>query len=760
MQRSPVTIVILAWNAWDATKACLDSLRTTLGVRDQVVVVDNGSSDGTSTRLRQYPWVHVITNDDNRGFAAGCNQGAAAAVNDVLVFLNNDTVLPRRWIDPLVRPMDDDPNVGATGPRSNFVSGPQVAVGASYADPRGMREFAKDWAERNRGRTSTVDRLVGFCLAVRRQAFEAIGGFDENYGNGGYEDDDLCRRLVGDGWSLLIAHDSFVHHEGHRTFDENGLDWFAEQESNKSRFEERHGAGARTEFPLVSACLITKDEEENLPVCLSSLQGFADEVVVYDTGSSDETVSIAAQLGAEVIEGHWDDDFARARNVALERCRGDWIVWLDADESLVCENPAALREELVRTSPAVDGYSVQIDNLTGAGTGSMFVHAACRLFRRASCEWTGRLHEQIAKRGDHGPINQDKLAAARILHTGYLEQTMRSRNKAERNLRVARTEVERNDGWDRGFSLTSLGRSYLTAGYLDEGLSCCQEALEVTDNSVTRRLALRTCVEALITKGDPEESLTWVARLRDESSSQAQADVLEARAQMALGRHEVALELFDRIGDLSRDDDGFEHGLHMYAAQRAEALEALGRPGDAADVLLETLGVHGVLDAHLGRIVDDLRRSGRPLTALADRIPEDKETAFLAQVLQLQSEPADVLLEACFERRPDSTAVLAAAASLARRLPVARALVWSARLRSEGYSDACPLIAMAAGPLPTVERARAAATAHRAFGDPRAHEALVHAFGEASLDDRGLILSEVSVLCPDLASQLKSMVAA
>src|SRR3954453_8632543 len=79
MSRLPATIVIPVWNQWELTRACLESLRPTLGVRDEVVIVDNGSEDGTAEGLRQFSWARVITNEVNRGFAVACNQGAAVA---------------------------------------------------------------------------------------------------------------------------------------------------------------------------------------------------------------------------------------------------------------------------------------------------------------------------------------------------------------------------------------------------------------------------------------------------------------------------------------------------------------------------------------------------------------------------------------------------------------------------------------------------------------------------------------------------------
>lgn len=125
------TVVILAWNAWDHTRACLESLHPTLRPGDQVVVLDNGSTDATGAELLKYPWVEVLTNDLNRGFASGCNQGAALARGEVVVFLNNDTVVHDGWLQELLAPFNDA-EVGAVGPRSNSVSGVQLIADVSY----------------------------------------------------------------------------------------------------------------------------------------------------------------------------------------------------------------------------------------------------------------------------------------------------------------------------------------------------------------------------------------------------------------------------------------------------------------------------------------------------------------------------------------------------------------------------------------------------------------------------------------------------
>jgi len=257
--RPSASIVILAWNQWPMTDACLRTLRPTLGIYDEVIVVDNGSVDETRESLGLYPWVKVVRNPRNRGFAGGNNDGAAIATRDVVVFLNNDTLLAGRWLDQLLVPFLD-PAVGATGPRSNFVSGPQIVTEIDYArhGEVGLRRFVARWEREQPVAVQPLHRLVGFCLAVRRETLEQVGGFDESFGIGGYEDDDLCRRVHAANWDLLMANRSFVHHHGHATFDGNGLDWRAIEEQNRLIFEAKHGTPTGpSPVPSVPSSVVT-----------------------------------------------------------------------------------------------------------------------------------------------------------------------------------------------------------------------------------------------------------------------------------------------------------------------------------------------------------------------------------------------------------------------------------------------------------------------------------------------------------------------
>ena len=231
--RPLVSIVIPVRGERELTSSCLESIRRNTPQPWEVIVVDNGSEDDTPAWAAGQDDIRYVRNETNRGFAAACNQGMAAAQGDFVVLLNNDTVVPRGWIDALLAPMVRSANVGLTGPRSNWVSGVQLCAEARYGDDMAaMERFAADWELRHRATGFPVGRLVGFCLAIRREVIDKIGGLDERFGIGNFEDDDYCIRAMIADYYCWLANDAFVHHWGHRTFAARGEDFNAIMERN------------------------------------------------------------------------------------------------------------------------------------------------------------------------------------------------------------------------------------------------------------------------------------------------------------------------------------------------------------------------------------------------------------------------------------------------------------------------------------------------------------------------------------------------
>lgn len=193
----------------------------------------------------------------------------------------------------------------------------------------------------------------------------------------------------------------------------------------------------------ISLCMIVKDEEEHLPAALESVKGIADEIVVVDTGSTDGTIAIAERWGAKLVCSEWKDDFAAARNEAIERASGQWIMCLDADERL---DPASgkLIPGLIGRGD-VDGYEFTIVSRTDAG--ETLVDRRLSLFRnKPQYRFVGAIHEQIPAETFAASGRKLESSDAVIHHDGYLDSVVRRKNKRRRNEELIRKQLEAEPG--------------------------------------------------------------------------------------------------------------------------------------------------------------------------------------------------------------------------------------------------------------------------------------------------------------------------
>ncbi len=212
---------------------------------------------------------------------------------------------------------------------------------------------------------------------------------------------------------------------------------------------------------LLSATLIVKNEAAHLARCLDSVRGVVDEVVVVDTGSTDDTVPVAEKLGARVVRHVWTDDFAAARNVALDAARGEWILHLDADEALTPESAQALRG-LVETCSA-NGLLVTMHHFTQPDAlTDHFESEEVRIFRnKPAHRFELNLHTQILPSIQRagGTVAPSPL---RIAHYGYLSTQAQGSDRLRRNLELLRAEAERRP--DDAYSWIKLGLTQQSLG--------------------------------------------------------------------------------------------------------------------------------------------------------------------------------------------------------------------------------------------------------------------------------------------------------
>ncbi|MFX3632610.1 MAG: glycosyltransferase family 2 protein [Candidatus Pristimantibacillus sp.] len=208
------SIIIPSFNQVGYLKSCIESIREKTVLPYEIIVVDNASADGSAQYLNQLNGqVRYRILSENYGFSGAVNMGLMMAKGTTILILNNDTLVTDNWLENMIICLNSDPEIGMVGPVTNYISGDQQ-IRVPYNDIEEMPEFARLNNISDRKRWQITDRLTGFCLLFRRELFEEIGFMDEGFEIGNFEDDDYNIRVRLLGYSLVIAHDSFIHHFG------------------------------------------------------------------------------------------------------------------------------------------------------------------------------------------------------------------------------------------------------------------------------------------------------------------------------------------------------------------------------------------------------------------------------------------------------------------------------------------------------------------------------------------------------------------
>ncbi len=261
----------MTYGGLELTKACLDSLLSgETWPRLEVLVVDNASTDGTPEYLRALaladPRVRCILNPENRGFAAANNQGVREARGEVIVLLNNDTVVPPGLIGPARGAPPARPHDRAAVPDHELLR-QRGAGGARLPCRRCLRHrarwrrsggvpfaamsaFAAKRAREHRGRIFDIGVAAMYCVAMRKGVSDQVGPLDEAYGVGMFEDDDFAVRMREAGYRVVCAEDAYVHHVGQGAFRKlSPAEYDALWKKNQAYFEKKWGVAWKAHVP-------------------------------------------------------------------------------------------------------------------------------------------------------------------------------------------------------------------------------------------------------------------------------------------------------------------------------------------------------------------------------------------------------------------------------------------------------------------------------------------------------------------------------
>lgn len=234
----------------------------------------------------------------------------------------------------------------------------------------------------------------------------------------------------------------------------------------------------------LSLCMIVRNEAERLPRCLESVAAVVDEQVIVDTGSTDETMAIAQSYGATVLQSPWEDDFSAPRNLALAHATGDWVLVLDADETLCPDAVPAIRQ-------AIQNDKALVVNLIRheIGANQSPYSLVSRLFRRHpaihfSRPYHALIDDSVLALKEQEPHWQIvDLPGVALAHAGYEPGAIVQQNKAARARAALETYLEQHP--EDVYALSKLGGLLVDQGELEAGLARLKQGRQLLEAQPT-----------------------------------------------------------------------------------------------------------------------------------------------------------------------------------------------------------------------------------------------------------------------------------
>lgn len=321
----------------------------------------------------------------------------------------------------------------------------------------------------------------------------------------------------------------------------------------------------------LTACLIVKNEETNLARCLDSVRGIADEIVVVDTGSTDDTRKIARRYTRPVYVHKWRDSFAEARNYALTKCHGDWVLHIDADETLYREDAPLLWATLDAGDRMENVDAVVLPILNATQNGGIAKHWFPRLHKRGRARWTGIVHNQLEHQGDV------LTAEIRLHHYGYALSEKEMQAKYARTERLLRKRIaEHPDDLDAWHYLI---RTWHNQRRHAQVVGYAEKVLDDPQSTLGQRYAVtHDLIASLIYLGWYDEAEEMVHQAMGEMPESADWAYLAATLYMTRKQPAEAIGYWERYLELAaKPPEGFTHAMQHHYDATEQARQLLAR---------------------------------------------------------------------------------------------------------------------------------------------------------------------------------------
>ncbi|WP_394862707.1 glycosyltransferase [Paraclostridium bifermentans] len=287
--------------------------------------------------------------------------------------------------------------------------------------------------------------------------------------------------------------------------------------------------------------MIVKNEEKNIKRCLDSIESIADEIIIVDTGSNDETLNICSNYNAKVINHKWNNDFSEARNVSLEYATKDYILFLDADEEISKEDLEKLKA-LLSSKKLAEGYFFRLTNIiNGIEVGEYVVF---RFFKnKRKYRFRGKVHEQIANCIQKH--NKDKCIEnidIKIYHYGYDPNKVNIESKYKRNMGILNTYTEEEKD---AYYFYVLGNEYARITDFKSAIESYEKSLDLMElkyNYVFYPYLILNIVKAYSNEKQFYDSIKFIEKIRLSIPNFKDLYFMECLAYIECGKISKALE--------------------------------------------------------------------------------------------------------------------------------------------------------------------------------------------------------------------------
>jgi glycosyltransferase involved in cell wall biosynthesis len=296
---------------------------------------------------------------------------------------------------------------------------------------------------------------------------------------------------------------------------------------------------------FMSLCMIVKDEEKVLRRCLDSVKGIIDEIIIVDTGSTDNTKAIAREYTDKIYDFEWNGNFSEARNYAASKATGKWILVLDADEYVERNNLQKAIDEIKEHQDAYDMYLATIINFSGKNAEFTAQHRHWRIYKNdGTIHFYRAIHEQLTKANKEASVGESSLI---IYHSGYLSQVVREKNKIERNVPLVQSEIQQSTS--EAFDYFNLGNELKRSGQIKEALDAYVKAYQNKKSIWVEWVPFCLCnmVECLISLERYDDALAIIYDAENIYSNAVDFMYYKGYIFLIQNRYDDAREVFEFI---------------------------------------------------------------------------------------------------------------------------------------------------------------------------------------------------------------------